>query len=120
MNVEDQLRAAGRAVSDQVRDLPELDLRPEPAAGRARGRALRRWPGTGRWLKLVIKSNNGDPDYSEIMNVHAFGKALTSTPIANVSGTYRSAQFGDFHLSQTGAQLSGCYEHDGGLVHRLH
>lgn len=73
-------------------------------------------PGAGRWLKLVVKSNNGDPDYTEIMNFHAFGKALTNTPIANVSGTYRSAQFGDFHLLQTGAQLSGCYEHDSGLV----
>jgi hypothetical protein len=50
MNVEDQLRAAGRAVSDQVRDLPGLDLRPEPAARRARARAFRRWPGAGRWL----------------------------------------------------------------------
>ena len=50
MTVEDQLRAAGRAVSDQVRDLPALDLRPEPAARRARARTFRRWPGAGRWL----------------------------------------------------------------------
>ena len=50
MNVEDQLRAAGRAVSDQVRDLPELDLRPERATRRGRARSVRRWPGAGRWL----------------------------------------------------------------------
>jgi WD40 repeat protein len=50
MTVEDQLRAAGRAVSDQVRDLPALDLPPEPAARRARGRTFGRWPGAGRWL----------------------------------------------------------------------
>jgi hypothetical protein len=50
MTVEEQLRAAGRAVSDQVRDLPELDLRRAPAARRARARGLRRWPGAGRWL----------------------------------------------------------------------
>ncbi len=73
-------------------------------------------PGAGRWLKLVVKSNNGDPDYSEIMNFRAFGKTLTTTPVQNVSGTYSSAQFGNFHLLQTGAQLSGCYEHDQGLV----
>jgi len=73
-------------------------------------------PGTGRWLKLVVRSNNGDPDYTEIMNFRAFGKTLTNTQVQNVSGTYRSAQFGDFHLLQTGAQLSGCYEHDQGLV----
>ncbi len=50
MTVEDQLRAAGRAVSDQVRDLPALDLRPEPAARPARARTFRGWPGAGRWL----------------------------------------------------------------------
>ena len=50
MTVEDQLRAAGRAASDQVRDLPTLDLRSEPAARRARARTFRRWPGAGRWL----------------------------------------------------------------------
>ena len=50
MTVEEQLRAAGRAVSDQVRDLPGLDLRPEPAARRARARAFRRRPGAGGWL----------------------------------------------------------------------
>jgi hypothetical protein len=50
MTVEDKLRAAGRAVSDQVRDLPGLDLRPERAARRGRARGFRRWPGAGRWL----------------------------------------------------------------------
>jgi outer membrane protein OmpA-like peptidoglycan-associated protein len=50
------------------------------------------------------------------MNFRALGKALTNTPIQNVSGTYSNDQFGEFHLMQTGAQLSGCYEHDDGLV----
>jgi len=35
MTVEDQLRAAGRAVSEQVRDLPRLDLRTQPTARHA-------------------------------------------------------------------------------------
>jgi len=44
MNVEDQLRAAGRAVRDQVRDLPELDLmRSGPAHPGTRPGAPRRW-----------------------------------------------------------------------------
>ncbi len=72
--------------------------------------------GTGRWIKLVIKSNGGDADYTELMGFHAFGKALTSTPLQNVSGTYSTAHYGNFHLKQDGAQLSGCYEHDTGLV----
>jgi hypothetical protein len=49
MSVEDQLREAGRAVSDQVRDLPRLDLR-TPAAGHAKARASRRWLRGGGWL----------------------------------------------------------------------
>jgi hypothetical protein len=49
MNVEDQLRAAGRAVSDQVRDLPRLDLQTQPGARPARARARRRL-GAGGWL----------------------------------------------------------------------
>jgi outer membrane protein OmpA-like peptidoglycan-associated protein len=71
----------------------------------------------GRWIKLVIKSNNGDGDYSELMEFRALGTQLTQTPMpANLSGTYHSGIYGDFHLQQDGATLTGCYEHDGGLV----
>ena len=73
-------------------------------------------PGVGRWIKLVVRSNNGDPDYTELMEFRAFGKQLTQTPLpTDLSGTYASDVYGDFHLSQDGAQLSGCYEHDSGL-----
>jgi hypothetical protein len=45
MTLEDQLRAAGRAVSDQVRDLPPLDLTTDsPARNGSRQREIRRWP----------------------------------------------------------------------------
>ncbi|MGH3290624.1 MAG: hypothetical protein ACRDP7_02340 [Trebonia sp.] len=50
MTVEDQLRAAGRAVSEQVRDLPRLDLCTQPGTRRAKARASRRWPGASGWL----------------------------------------------------------------------
>jgi hypothetical protein len=50
MSVEDQLRAAGRAVSEQVRDLPRLDLRTQQAAPRTRARTSRRWSRGGGWL----------------------------------------------------------------------
>jgi outer membrane protein OmpA-like peptidoglycan-associated protein len=74
-------------------------------------------PGVGRWIKLVVRSNNGDPDYTELMEFRAFGKQLTQTPLpTGLSGTYSTSVYGDFHLSQDGAQLSGCFEHDGGLI----
>ena len=73
--------------------------------------------GTGRWIKLVVNSNHGDADYSEIMEFRALGKQLTQTAApTNLSGTYSSGPYGDFHLQQNGAQLTGCYEHDNGLV----
>lgn len=72
-------------------------------------------PGVGRWLKLDIKNNIGNSHYTEIMNVKAFGVELTHTPLPNVSGTYVSQRYGKFHLSQNGAQVSGCYEFHGGL-----
>lgn len=73
-------------------------------------------PGTGRWIKLVFNGNNGDEKFTELMEFRAFGKQLTQTPLpTNLSGTYASGVYGDFHLSQDGAQLSGCYEHNGGV-----
>lgn len=74
-------------------------------------------PGIGRWIKLVVNSNHGDADYSEIMEFRALGKQLTQTALpTNLSGTYSSGPYGNFHVQQDGAQLSGCYEHDSGLV----
>jgi Outer membrane protein and related peptidoglycan-associated (lipo)proteins len=73
-------------------------------------------PATGRWVKFVIRTNNGDVKYWEIMNVHGIGVPVTNTPLTSVSGTYASEAYGKFHLQQTGAQLSGCYEYSGGLV----
>jgi outer membrane protein OmpA-like peptidoglycan-associated protein len=74
-------------------------------------------PGAGRWLKLVVKSNFGDADYSEIMNFRAFGKAVSITPVPNATGTYSTtSNLGKFHLLKNGAKLTGCYEYKGGLV----
>ncbi len=78
-------------------------------------------PVEGRWVKFMVVSNHGAPDYWEIMNVHGYGVALTNTPLTNtpltnVSGTYDSAAYGRFHLAQSGAQLIGCYEYRGGVV----
>ena len=74
-------------------------------------------PATGRWIRLTLQSNHGDADYTELMEFRALGKAVSHTPMpTNLSGTYLSEQFGQFHLEQAGAALSGCYEHASGLV----
>ncbi len=70
---------------------------------------------SGRWVRLDIKNNWGSPDYIELMDFRAFGKQLTHTPFANASGTYATS-YGNFHLKQEGTSVTGCYEHNGGLL----
>jgi outer membrane protein OmpA-like peptidoglycan-associated protein len=68
-----------------------------------------------RWVKLTIKSNHSSTEYIELFDFRAFGEQKTKTPMTNVSGTY-ATNYGNFHLQQEGASVSGCYEHGKGLV----
>ncbi len=87
----------------------------KPGADRQRFPLAR--PGSGRWIKLTITSNQGDTAYSQLMEFRAFGRAESvATLPANLSGTYHSESYGDFHLQQDGATLTGCYEFHDGLV----
>jgi outer membrane protein OmpA-like peptidoglycan-associated protein len=72
-------------------------------------------PVAGRWLRLVMKSNHGSKHYMELMEVRGFGKQLSQTAFQNASGTYET-NYGNFHLRQEGTSVTGCYEHDGGLL----
>ena len=69
----------------------------------------------GKWLRLTIKNNHGSKDYTELMDFRAYGKQLTKTQLADVSGTYRT-NFNDFHLRQQGTSVTGCYEYNQGLL----
>lgn len=69
----------------------------------------------GRWLRLTIKNNHGSKEYTELMDLRATGQQLTHTPFADISGTYET-NFGDFHIRQQGTSVTGCYEHDEGLL----
>jgi outer membrane protein OmpA-like peptidoglycan-associated protein len=69
----------------------------------------------GRWVRLTIKNNHGDKDNLELMDFRAYGTQLTHTPFPDVSGTYET-NFGDFHLRQQGTSVTGCYEHDEGVL----
>jgi outer membrane protein OmpA-like peptidoglycan-associated protein len=72
-------------------------------------------PVAGRWIRLSIKSNHGSAEYIELFDFRAYGVQKTKTAPPSVSGTYAS-NYDNFHLQQDGAAVSGCYEHDGGLV----
>jgi len=69
----------------------------------------------GRWVRLTIKNNHGAKDYLELMDFRAYGTQLTHTPFPDVSGTYETS-YGDFHLRQQGTSVTGCYEHEEGVL----
>ena len=49
------------------------------------------------------------------MDFRGYGRQLTNTPFPDVSGTYET-NFGLMHLKQEGTSVTGCYEHDDGLL----
>jgi outer membrane protein OmpA-like peptidoglycan-associated protein len=69
----------------------------------------------GRWVRVTVKNNHGAKDYLELMDFRAYGTQLTHTPFPDASGTYET-DFGDFHLRQQGTSVTGCYEHDEGVL----
>lgn len=69
----------------------------------------------GRWVRLTVQANHGSADYIELMDFRATGRQLTRTPVSNISGTY-DTNYGLFHVRQEGTSVSGCYEHDSGVL----
>jgi outer membrane protein OmpA-like peptidoglycan-associated protein len=72
-------------------------------------------PATGRYLRLTVLNNWGDPKYMEIMNVFAYGKPLAKRALPDNSGTF-SSSYGNFRMQQTGSTVNGCYEWNNGLI----
>ena len=72
-------------------------------------------PVSGRYIKLTVFNNYGDSQFMEIMNIYAYGKPLGKRPLADNSGTFKS-DYGEFHIQQTGATVTGCYAHTDGLI----
>jgi len=62
-----------------------------------------------------VFNNYGDSQFMEIMNIYAYGKPLGKRPLADNSGTF-SSDYGNFHIQQTGATVTGCYERGDGLI----
>jgi hypothetical protein len=68
-------------------------------------------PGSrGRWIKLVINSNWGSAEFTELMELEAYGEPVGDPPpVLPVSGTYLT-NFGPLYLEQSGDRVRGCYE----------
>lgn len=71
----------------------------------------------GKFVKITAKNNHGSPEWLEIMEVRGYGAQEPQKPFEkNVSGTYKTERWGDFHIKQEGTSIVGCYEFDGGML----
>lgn len=77
-------------------------------------------PVTVQWLKFAASSNWGNTEYTEIMELEAYGQPIGQPPMVNVAGVYQT-NYGAMRIEQDGASVSGCYDHDDGeLSGELH
>jgi hypothetical protein len=69
-----------------------------------------------RWIKLVVTSNWGSEEFTEIMELEAYGRPV-GEPVAPaaVSGTYLT-NFGPLYLEQSGLRVRGCYDNGSASV----
>jgi len=66
--------------------------------------------GPARWIKLVVNSNWGNSEFTEIMELEAYGRpAGDLLERASIAGTYLT-NFGPLYLEQSGLQVRGCYD----------
>ncbi len=63
-----------------------------------------------RWIKLVVSSNWGNDQFTEIMELDAYGAPVGAMVRRRpVSGTYLT-NFGPLYLEQSGERVRGCYD----------
>jgi outer membrane protein OmpA-like peptidoglycan-associated protein len=70
---------------------------------------------SARWLKLVITRNGGREDYTEMMELEAYGTPVGDRPELDVSGIY-ATNYGLMRLEQRGREVVGCYDFDNGTL----
>jgi outer membrane protein OmpA-like peptidoglycan-associated protein len=70
---------------------------------------------TARWLKFVVTSNWGHAEYTELMELEAYGDPVGPAPRIDAAGTYEST-YGLMRLEQDGTKIRGCYDYRGGQL----
>jgi outer membrane protein OmpA-like peptidoglycan-associated protein len=69
-----------------------------------------------RWLRLVVADNWGHADYTEFMDLEAYGTPVGAAPQqASLTGIYDS-NYGTLRLVQQGTSVRGCYRGNAGTV----
>lgn len=74
---------------------------------------------TARWIKLVVTSNWGSEEFTELMEVAAYGTPVGEVPPPQpVSGTYLT-NFGPLYLEQSADRVRGCYDDGTAMISGL-
>lgn len=68
----------------------------------------------GRFVRLTVIDNHGDPKWTELMGFRGYGNRTQSAAAPDISGTWET-NYNKFHLRQQGTALGGCYEYKEGL-----
>lgn len=73
-------------------------------------------PTPGRWLKLEVLSNWGNSQYTELMELEAYGEPSGKSGIGKpVNGVY-DTNYGLMWLKQNEKEVEGCYDWDSGRL----
>jgi outer membrane protein OmpA-like peptidoglycan-associated protein len=68
------------------------------------------------WIKLVVVSNWGDKEYTELMEVEAYGAPVGPAPQRPpLSGVY-DTNYGALQITQEGSRITGCYYSGDGQI----
>lgn len=68
-----------------------------------------------RWLRLSAVDNWGAADYTEIMELEAYGTISPVVSPSQVGGVY-ATNYNLMRLGQSGRSVDGCYDHDNGRL----
>jgi outer membrane protein OmpA-like peptidoglycan-associated protein len=69
-----------------------------------------------RWIKLEVLSNWGDNQYTEIMELEAYGDQAEEAPDQRpIAGVY-DTNYNLLRLEQSGNNIAGCYDWDNGTL----
>ncbi len=66
-------------------------------------------PAQVQWLRFEIRSNWGNAEYTELMELEAYGTPVGPSPLVSVAGVYQT-DYGMMRLEQDGAVVRGCYD----------
>lgn len=68
-----------------------------------------------RWLRLAVTDNWGATDFTEIMELEAYGVRLKTDENMELSGIF-ATNYDLMRIVQSGKSVEGCYDHDNGTL----